>query len=183
MYPSQLLTTLSLFTLPLTILSAPAPVPAAQLELPKGPAVYYIQNTKSTSRGGRLILLETSGHWIVKDFTITVKGDTPGAVERRCTGTLTWEGSDEDLAKQQTAMLNCAEDPQVKVGVTTSAGLSAAETYSVQDRDFPVATTPIQPNCDDDNGVVRDTYTCVFSEYKALDWGGRIQGAKIVRYR
>lgn len=70
----------------------------------------------------------------MKDFTITVKGDTPGAVERRCTGTLTWEGSDEDLAKQQTAMLNCAEDPQVKVGVTTSAGLSAAETYSVQDR-------------------------------------------------
>lgn len=137
MYPPHLLTTLSLFTLPLTILSAPAPVPTAQLELPKlpkGPAVYYIHDTQSTSRGGRLISSETSGHWIVKDFTITVKGDTPSAAERRCTGTLTWEGSDEELAKQQTAMLNCTEDPQVKVGVTTSAGLSVAETYSVQDR-------------------------------------------------
>ena len=44
MYPAKLLTTLSLFALPLTILSAPA-LALVELMLPKGPAVYYIMRT------------------------------------------------------------------------------------------------------------------------------------------
>lgn len=134
MYPTHLLTTLSLFTLlPLTILAAPAP----QLELPKGPAVYYIMGTKSTLRGGRVISSEKSGHWIQKDFAVTVKGDTLDAADVLCTGKLAWkgtdDGNDEALSKAQTAQLACA-DGQVHVNVTTDAGEGAAETYGVKDR-------------------------------------------------
>ena len=140
MYPTHLLTTLSLLTLlPLTILAAPAPAPAPapQLELPKGPAVYYIMGTKSTLRGGRVVSSEKSGHWIQKDFAVTVKGDTLDAADVLCTGKLTWEGTlegnDEALSKAQTARLACA-DGQVHVDVTTDAGEGAAETYGVKDR-------------------------------------------------
>lgn len=133
MYPTHLLTTLSLLTLPLTILAAPAP----QLELPKGPAVYYIMGTKSTLRGGRVISSEKSGHWIQKDFAVTVKGDTLDAADVLCTGKLAWkgtdDGNDEALSKAQTAQLACA-DGQVHVDVTTDAGEGAAETYGVKDR-------------------------------------------------
>ncbi|KAI4218133.1 MAG: hypothetical protein L6R36_009112 [Xanthoria steineri] len=134
----HLLTTLSLLTLlPLTILAAPAPAP--QLELPKGPAVYYIMGTKSTLRGGRVISSEKSGHWIQKDFAVTVKGDTLDAANVLCTGKLAWEGTDdgndEALNKAQTAQLACS-DGQVHVDVTTDAGEGAAETYGVKDRNF-----------------------------------------------
>ncbi|CAL8575606.1 hypothetical protein XPA_001521 [Xanthoria parietina] len=106
--------------------------------------------TKSTLRGGRVISSEKSGHWIQKDFAVTVKGDTLDAANVLCTGKLAWEGTDdgndEALSRPQTAQLACA-DGQVHVDVTTDAGEGAAETYGVKDRDLPRAAVTVEPGC------------------------------------
>ena len=136
MYPAKLLTTLSLFALPLTILSAPA-LALVELMLPKGPAVYYIMRTSTDRNGG--LLPSLTGDWVSKAFTATVKGDGEGAVDVTCTGISTWEGNAEDLSKQQTIGLGCT-DGSVHVFVTTESAKDAGETYSVQDRYvFPAA--------------------------------------------
>ncbi|KAL8896292.1 MAG: hypothetical protein Q9192_003174, partial [Flavoplaca navasiana] len=129
MKPSHLLITLSLFTLPLTILSAPAPAPV-ELMLPKGPAVYYIMRTSTDRNGG--LLPSLTGNWVSKAFTVTVKGDAEGAVDVICRGQTSWEGNEEDFSKQQTIGLGCT-DGQVRVFVTTESAKDAGETYSVQD--------------------------------------------------
>ncbi|KAL8881012.1 MAG: hypothetical protein Q9198_001694 [Flavoplaca austrocitrina] len=154
MYPAQLLTTLSLFALPLIILSAPAPAPV-ELMLPKGTAVYYIMRTSTDRNGG--LLPSLTGNWVSKAFTATVKGDAEGAMNVICRRKSTWEGNAEDLSKQQTIGLDCT-DGSVHVFVTTGSAKDAGETYSVQDRDLPAATTTIQPSCP--NGT--DRTVCAF---------------------
>ncbi|KAL8669251.1 MAG: hypothetical protein Q9168_006151 [Polycauliona sp. 1 TL-2023] len=131
MYSAQLLTTLSLFTLPLTILSAPAPAPIAALQSRGGPAYFIVQT--STSLFGAAL-----GQ--TKSFTVTVKGDGPNAADVTCTGSLDWPNT----KGSQTAGLGCS-DGQVHVFVTTDEAQGSPETYSVQDRDLAAASGTIQP--------------------------------------
>ncbi|KAL8911464.1 MAG: hypothetical protein Q9171_003362 [Xanthocarpia ochracea] len=110
MYTSQLLTTLSLLTLPLTILSAPTPAPYG-VTVP-GQIYWILSATVATTNGeGVYGIINTNKH-----VEITVKGMTDDAALVDCSGDVTVA---KDSIDSQSSELVCS-DPQVKVGVTTS---------------------------------------------------------------
>ncbi|KAL8773775.1 MAG: hypothetical protein Q9209_001543 [Squamulea sp. 1 TL-2023] len=106
----QLLTTLSLLALPFTILSAPTPVPYG---VTSPGQIYWILSAKiaTTNREGVYGIINTNKH-----VEITVKGIADDAADVPCSGDVTIAKGSID---HQSNELVC-NDPQVKVGVTTS---------------------------------------------------------------
>ncbi|KAL8903748.1 MAG: hypothetical protein Q9171_007291 [Xanthocarpia ochracea] len=118
MYTSQLLTTLSLLTLPLTILSAPAPAPAIA---PRDKAQYWVTNAQVFRTEGK-----PEEKKIDKLFAVTVKGVNEGALEIKCTGSIHFSPDNPKTS----AVLECPQDPNVRVEVASD--LSTAFDISVQ---------------------------------------------------
>ncbi|KAL8855391.1 MAG: hypothetical protein Q9178_007966 [Gyalolechia marmorata] len=110
MYTSQLLTTLSLLTLPLTIISAPTPAPYGVTS--PGQIYWILSATVATTNGeGVYGITNTNKH-----VEMTVKGMADDAADVPCSGDVTIA---KDSLDSQSSELVC-NDPQVKVGVTTS---------------------------------------------------------------
>ncbi|KAL8782077.1 MAG: hypothetical protein Q9213_005718 [Squamulea squamosa] len=139
MYTLQLLTTLCILTLPFTILSAPTPVPYG---VTSPGQIYWILSAKTatTNREGVYGITNTNKH-----VEITVKGIADDAADVPCSGDVTIaKGS----TNHQSSELVC-NDPQVKVGVTTSFTDGWVE-IRVQDREREQAVKTLdisQFNC------------------------------------
>ena len=110
MYTSQLLTTLSLLTLPLTILSAPASAPAMA---PRGTAKYWVTHAQVFRPAGK-----PEKEKVDRRFALTVKGANEGALEIKCSGTIHILPNNS----KQSAVLECPQDPNVRVEVASYLG-------------------------------------------------------------
>ncbi len=152
MHTSQLLTTLSLLTLPLTILSAPTPAPYGVTS--PGQIYWILSATVATTNGeGVYGIINTNKH-----VEITVKGIADDAADVPCSGDVTIA---KDSIDSQSSELVCS-DPQVKVGVTTSFADGWVK-VRVQDRDRKQAFKQLDASQFNCASTGEDASTCTLS--------------------